>query len=189
MLRILAGQSKGKLLTTPKNASFLRPILIRVKKSLFDILAPRIQGARFLDLYAGTGAVGLEALSRGASRVTFVEQSSICLDALHENVEKLGYKGRAEVFRSSVQGDLRGLSKPYDIIFMGPPYKDDEKKPLALVHPTLEMIKSNEFLAPGGLIIAQHHKKEEVASTEEWDMFRRNTYGDTILSFFRRKTA
>src|SRR3954470_2966259 len=89
MLKILAGSAKGRSLQTPDNPRLVRPILGRIKKSLFDILTPRLPRSRFLDLYAGTGAVGLEALSRGATQATFVERDALCLKFLQANITHL----------------------------------------------------------------------------------------------------
>lgn len=183
-MKIIGGQAKGRVLRTPRNNPLVRPILARIKKSLFDILRPRMGGARFLDLYAGTGAVGIEALSQGAKSAAFVEQDSACARLIHENLEQLGLTDQAVVYRLNVTGDLNVLPVPHDIIFMGPPYKDAAKNPLALVHPTLENIGKYKLLADQGLIVAQHHKKEIVASTSEWEMKRQETYGDSLLSFF-----
>src|SRR5258708_3851404 len=148
MLKILAGSEKGRPLKTVSSAQ-VRPILARIKKSLFDILRPRLGGSNFLDLYAGTGSVGIEALSQGAARATFVEQDAPCLRFLKDNLDLLKLTDRATAIRSSATGDLSGVPRPYDIIFMGPPYKDAEKKALALVTPTLENIYKYKLLAPG----------------------------------------
>lgn len=187
MLKILGGQAKGRALKARPQDLRVRPILARVKKSLFDIIRPRLTGARFLDLYAGTGAVGLEALSRGVSFCAFVELSSESFKMLNANLAQLGFTDKAQTFRMNVLGDLALLPKPFDIIFMGPPYKDESKKSLALVSPTLENVDRHQLLAPRGLVIAQHHKKETVAlPSAGWRLFRTETYGDTILSFIQK---
>ncbi|MBV9080427.1 MAG: 16S rRNA (guanine(966)-N(2))-methyltransferase RsmD [Elusimicrobia bacterium] len=188
LLKILAGTARGRVLRSGPKSPHLRPILARVKKSVFDILTPRMAGSRFLDIYAGTGAVGLEALSRGASRAVFVERDRRSSDLIRENLKLLGMEDKGAVFGLDAANDLSLLPRPFDLIFMGPPYKDDEKKPLALVAPTLEQIRKNTLLAAGGLIIAQHHRKEEVASTENWDLKRQERYGDTVVTFFQARS-
>jgi 16S rRNA (guanine(966)-N(2))-methyltransferase RsmD len=145
-------------------------------------------GARFLDLYAGTGAVGLEAISQGAASAAFVENDPLCARIIHENIQSFKYDDKATFFRLSALGDLSVLPGPFDLIFMGPPYRDAEKNALALVHPTLENIHKYDLLAKSGLIIAQHHKKEPVAAVPEWALKRQERYGDTILSFFVKPT-
>ncbi len=182
-MKILGGHARGRVLRTLPNNPLVRPILARIKKSLFDILRPRMQGARFLDIYAGTGAVGLEAVSQGAASVVFIEQEPQCVTVVHDNIAAFKMTDKATVFRLNATGDLSVLPKPYDLIFMGPPYKDAEKKPLALVQPTLDNIVRYELLAKGGLVIAQHHKKEIVGSSEKWELKRQEDYGDSRLSF------
>jgi 16S rRNA (guanine(966)-N(2))-methyltransferase RsmD len=190
VLKIMAGRVKGRRLQTLSNSPNLRPILARVKKSLFDILRPRLFSTQFLDLYAGSGAVGMEALSQGASFATFVEIDERCLKLIRENLEVLRLEGNAAVYRRNVLGDLSLLPKPFDLIFMGPPYKDDAKQPVALVKPSLENIARYDLLGDKGLVIAQHHKKEDVqvnnAKGIEWILKRQERYGDTMLSFFER---
>jgi 16S rRNA (guanine(966)-N(2))-methyltransferase RsmD len=157
----------------------------RIKKSLFDILTPRLPNCRFLDLYAGTGAVGLEALSRGAAHASFVERDSLSLRFLQENITHLGFDKQAAIVRANITGNLSFLAGPFDLIFMGPPYKAEDRTALALVHPTLDAIAKNALLTPGGLVVAQHHKKEPVNATPEWDLVRREIYGDSTVSFFK----
>ncbi len=186
MLKIIAGKGRGRALATLPKGYPVRPILARIKKSLFDILTPRLSGSRFLDLYAGTGSVGLEALSRGAARATFVEQDRRCLDLVKKNAGILGFEASADFFPSNVLGDLSFLPGPYTLVFMGPPYVDQEKKPLALVEPTLANLARHKIVSPQGLIIAQHHLKEPVAAMpENWTIARREKYGDTFLTFVR----
>lgn len=184
MIRIIGGTFKRRALKAIPRSPSLRPILARVRKSLFDILRPRLSGASFLDLYAGAGVVGLEALSRGAEKVIFVENDSPTAGLIRKNLESFGLLERARVYRMNALGDLGILPKPFQIIFMGPPYKDSDKAPLRLVEPTLQNIWRAELLGAGGLIVAQHHKKETFAlPSEDWTVNRQERYGDTILSF------
>jgi 16S rRNA (guanine966-N2)-methyltransferase len=188
MMRVLGGTARGRVLRTGPKSPHLRPILARVKKSLFDIIRPRLQGARFLDIFAGTGSVGIEALSQGAARAVFLEKDRRSGSVLRENLALLHMEDRGTAYSIDASGNLSGLPKPFDIIFMGPPYVDDEKKPLALVTPTLEQIRAYGLLAPNGVVIAQHHKKETVAATDAWELTRQERYGDTMLSFLRART-
>lgn len=184
MMKILSGTARGRTLRTLPNNPLVRPILARIKKSVFDIIRPRMKGSRFLDLYAGTGAVGIEALSEGAAAATFVEYDPQCIKIIHENVDLFKFTSQASIFRLSATGDLSVLPRPFDLIFMGPPYKDAVKAPLALVQPTLDNIEKFGLLTPTGLVIAQHHSKEIVASSPKWEMKRREKYGDSLVSFF-----
>ncbi len=183
MLKIIAGSARGRTIQTLPLHSFVRPILARIKKSLFDILKPYVVDSRFLDLYAGIGTVGLEALSRGASSVIFVEQDPKCVRVIHDNLEELKLE-KGTVYRASAL-DLSFLPKPFDIVFMGPPYKDEGKNPLSLVLPTLEAIQKSGLLSEKGFVIAQHHKKEKTDPDSSWIVTRREVYGDSVLTFYK----
>jgi len=185
-LRILSGDAKGRVLKTLKADDLsVRPLLGRIKKSLFDIIRPKLQGAEFLDLFAGTGAVGLEALSNGARRVVFVEQSPVSLKLIKENIDMLGYGARGVIQRADITRGLEWLKLQFDIVFMGPPYKDEKKRPLFLTAPALFSVVRSALVAADGWIICQHHKKEPVKIPQGVEMFRQEHYGDTTVSFFK----
>jgi 16S rRNA (guanine(966)-N(2))-methyltransferase RsmD len=186
-MRIIGGTAKRRGLKSPSHALGVRPILARIKKSLFDILRPRMEGARFLDLYAGSGSVGLEALSRGAAFVTFVDMNPNCLSVIRQNLSKLRLFDRARLVRADATRDLSYAGGPFDLIFMGPPYHDQAWNALTLTLPTLKEITSAQLLAPEGVVVGQHHGKEVVSETPQWDLFRQESYGDTRLSFFRQR--
>src|ERR1700726_4285852 len=105
-MRIIAGSSKRQALKSPPPSLGVRPILARIKKSLFDILRPHLEGSDFLDLYAGSGAVGIEALSRGAAFVTFVDMNPNCLSIIRQNLSKLRLFERARLVRADVTKNL-----------------------------------------------------------------------------------
>lgn len=185
-LRIIAGEARGRFLKTHKIEDLsIRPMLGRMKKSLFDILMPRLPGCRFLDLYAGTGAVGLEAISRGAAHADFVEMSPRSLKLIEENIAMFGWKDRTGVHRADVTKGLGWLNGPYDIIFMGPPYKDEKKRMLALTAPTLRAVAAGNLLAPNGIVVAQFHDSELVAAPPAFTQYREEIYGDTVVSFYK----
>ncbi len=188
-MRIIAGGLRGRRIRTAREPG-LRPISGRIKQSLFDIIAGLVPGARFLDLFAGTGSVGLEALSRGAGFVFFVDSNRRCVEALSRILEGMGLAGRARVQRGDALGDLswipfRAGVPDFNLVFLGPPYKDDQKRPLAYTTPALRRVAEAGLLVPGGLLIAQHHVKEEVEPPEGFRLSRREKYGDTYLSFLR----
>jgi 16S rRNA (guanine(966)-N(2))-methyltransferase RsmD len=168
----------------PSSAHGVRPILSRIKKSLFDILAPRIGGAVFLDLYAGSGAVGIEALSRGAASVTFLDRNPNCQSIIRQNLSRLHLFEHARVLRGDATKDLAVAGGPFDLIFMGPPYHDDQWNAFHLTHPTLGAIARARLLKPEGWVIAQHHAKEQNVAHPAWTKFREEAYGDTCLAFF-----
>lgn len=189
MLRIQSGTARGrKLVGLPKGLE-VRPILARIRKSLFDIIRLRLPGTLFLDLFAGTGTVGLEAISNGVRRAVFVEQTRRQCEAIQRNLDLFGFADRGEVRPGDATKSLVWLSgDKFDFIFLGPPYKDDEKTPLAMTTVTLERILEADLLSPSGWIIAQHHKKELVTGfSPRLELFRQNPYGDSVVSFFRMK--
>jgi len=192
MIRVIAGEFRGRWIRTPKGFD-VRPILARIRKSLFDILAPRIVGSVFLDLYCGSGAVGIEGLSRGARQAVFVDLSPSVIGIVKKNLADLGVDSKSFCFtgdalKKETFSYLKGVVSPekFDIIFMGPPYKDPvSKSPLALVKPTLEAVLSSDITPPGGIIIAQHHIKEIFEPPEKFQIYRREKYGDSVLSFLK----
>jgi 16S rRNA (guanine(966)-N(2))-methyltransferase RsmD len=167
----------------------VRPILARVRKSLFDILRFRLKDALFLDLYAGTGTVGLEALSNGARRAVFVDASRNSLRLVEENAALLGFRERVALHTGDATKTLAWLRPDiFDVVFMGPPYVDEQRRMLALTVPTLERLRESGIIGPHTIVVGQHHKKESLASlSSAWEITRQNHYGETWLSFFKLK--
>jgi 16S rRNA (guanine966-N2)-methyltransferase len=186
MIRILAGEARGRPIKSPPKGPASRPILGRMKKSLFDIMSRRIPGAVFLDLFAGTGSVGLEALSRGASRAVFVEKDSYCSRLLRENLAMLGCADRAEVISGDVLRAIAVLSAPFDLIFMGPPYKTPAGGPAAHTGPVLESLDCHQVLKAQGWLVSQSHFTETFSIPAGLSAFREEKYGDSRLTFFQR---
>ncbi|HBA61527.1 MAG TPA: 16S rRNA (guanine(966)-N(2))-methyltransferase RsmD [Elusimicrobia bacterium] len=192
MMRIIAGtRGSRKIYSVPKD-KFVKPISARIRQSLFDILRPYVTGATFLDLYAGVGTVGLEALSRGASKAVFVEKDGQCLKVIERNIEALDFKEQAKALKADVLSGLKWLEhysdyKGYDIVFMGPPYRTDENLPLFYSMETLELLAASGIAAPNAVIVLQHHNKEEVTAPAGLEMTRREKYGDSFVDFFRLK--
>ncbi len=183
-MRIIAGTAKRRSLKSPSPAQGVRPILGRIKKSLFDILRPRLDGAAFLDLYAGSGAVGIEAISRGAASVTFVDRNPACISIIRQNLSKLQMFDRARLVRADATKELAVAGGPFDLVFMGPPYHDEHFNRFHLTGPTLRAIARAGILKEGGWVIGQHHAKEIVPEIPGWTCFRQESYGDTRLSFY-----
>lgn len=189
-MRIIAGSARGRrILSVPKDLP-VRPISARIRQSLFDILRPRIMGARLLDLFAGTGAVGLEALSRGAAVAVFVEMDPRCVKVIERNLERAGWKDRGKPHRGNALSPLSWVSyragvDEFDLVFLGPPYVDEQKRPLRYSQAVLDNVCSAKLLAKGGWIVSQHHKKEPLAAPAGYELFKRSRYGDTHLDFVR----
>ncbi|MDR2192501.1 MAG: RsmD family RNA methyltransferase, partial [Endomicrobium sp.] len=155
-------------------------------KSVFDIIQFRVKDAYFLDLFAGVGSVGIEALSRGAAKCVFAELAKTSLDLIKHNINALGYNDRASIVRCDIIKDFELLSGKYDIIFMGPPYKDSCKKPLALTQPSLQNVVKYGVLKDDSILIVQKHIKEPVGAVLGLERFRTEKYGDTEVYFYRR---
>jgi len=183
-MRIIAGSLRGKKIKSLPGLA-TRPLLGRIKKSLFDILGDRVVDASFLDLYAGTGSVGIEALSRGARYVLFVEKETRLTRLIKENLESCKLEKRAKVVEMDVlsytkEGGKFSLPEKFDLIFVGPPYK------LNMIKNTLDIIVNLNLLKKDGWVICQHHFKEEVPGKEEFlSLFRKERYGKTMISFYK----
>ncbi|MEW6556649.1 MAG: 16S rRNA (guanine(966)-N(2))-methyltransferase RsmD [Elusimicrobiota bacterium] len=174
-VKIIAGKFRGRVLKTLPGTQ-TRPLLARVKKSLFDILVHKIVGSTFLDLFAGFGTVGIEALSRGAKKVVFVENDRNCIKIIEENLEKLGISKNVKVFqKDAIQPDL--IECKFDIIFIGPPYN--------LVSIADIIYKCERIINKNGIVIAQHYFKEMLQDRiSNFHLYRRQKYGDMWLSFY-----
>lgn len=161
-----------------------RPTSDRLRETLFNVLAPRLQGAHFLDLYAGSGAVGIEALSRGAARVMFVERAAGALKVLRANLERLELRNGVEIYAGAVTSFLRpDAARPgFNIVFLDPPY-DAERE----YETTLELLVGNarELLNQDALVIAEHRRKQELSeSVGALQRTRLLQQGDAALSFY-----
>lgn len=181
--RILGGRGKGRRLKAPAGHK-TRPSGSRVRQTLFDILAPEIPGCRFLDAFAGTGGVGLEALSRGAARAVLVDTSASAVAAIRENVAALrAVGGDVQVFRQEARVALtsfadRGLR--FDIVYLDPPYESD------LYEVVLEHIGARRLLDERGLVVVEHfHKRALPETIGGLRMTRSVRVGDHRLSFYR----
>jgi 16S rRNA (guanine(966)-N(2))-methyltransferase RsmD len=181
-VRVIAGALKGRRLVTPRGAT-TRPTADQVRIALMDTLAPWLPDARVLDLFAGAGGVGVEALSRGAAHVTFVERDARAIAALETNLRALDLEPRADVVRGDVERQLArlaGAARRFEIIFLDPPYAtDDGARALA-------ELGGGALLAADSMVIAQHLTKRRPAS--EFGVlraFRDRRFGETTLTFFR----
>jgi 16S rRNA (guanine966-N2)-methyltransferase len=177
-MRVISGSHRGRRLRGPRGIS-LRPTSDKVREALFSILGTRIPGGRFLDLYAGTGAVGIEALSRGAKRVTFVESDPKAVQIMRKNLMVCGLLDRAELRVSQTETFLQQpqwWQGPYDVVFADPPYADREAVELVLGSWHLDL------LAPEAvLVIEQDARAKLPTATNRARLMRRYDYGDTAL--------
>lgn len=179
-MRVIAGAQRGRRLMGPKGPG-LRPTSDRVKEALFSILSPRLAGALVMDLYAGTGAIGIEALSRGARHATFVEPHASSLHVLRANLALCGLSAQATIHPCTVATFFkrRTAAEPaYDIIFADPPYDDEEASAL------LAIVGQQASLRATGALVLEHGSKTEPV-LDGLVLLRRYRYGDTTLSVFR----
>ena len=176
-MRIIAGEAKGRRLKTRKGLN-TRPTADRVKESLFNMIATKLPGARFLDLFAGNSGVGMEALSRGALFCLFIEKNAQCVKIIKDNLQLCGLMQRGEVRQGELPAVLNGVRPQFDVIFLDPPYHSPALKP------TVEKIWQLRLLAPEGLLIAEHHRRDSGWFTgTDWQVLREKAYGDTVLTF------
>ncbi len=180
MLRIIAGKAKGTRIASVQGLA-TRPTGDRVKEALFNILGPAVKGSLFLDLYAGSGSIGLEALSRGAGDVVWVDASRACTAQIRANLEKARLSGGTvytnDVFRALAQLERGG--RQFDFVFLDPPYEQGLVKK-TLEHPALLGVLKND-----GIIIAEASKKEEAPrGMSKLCLKREERYGDTQLLFY-----
>jgi len=191
MIRIIAGSKKNMRVFSLPYSHHVKPIAVKMRKSIFDIIRPYITGSIFLDLYAGIGVVGLEALSRGAQKVVFVDNDNKCLKVIKRNIDNMGFVDKSIVLKGDILKGLIWLKyyspEGYDIIYMGPPYRDLDNNPLFYTTPTINHIVNDNMLSENGFIIAQHHKKEPVIIPPSVFIYRTKIYGDTIVDFIKKK--
>lgn len=187
-MRVIAGTHRGRRLYGPRTCA-LRPTSDRVREALFSILGNRLRNGRFLDLYAGTGAVGIEALSRGAGHVTSVESNRDALKLLHQNLELCQIGDELAVRGQTVQQFLHHPGQwngPYDIVFADPPYAQASELPTVLAES-----RTQDLLALDSWLVVEHAVKTALPMSVGCTQFlRRYRYGDTALSlYFRSPTV
>jgi 16S rRNA (guanine(966)-N(2))-methyltransferase RsmD len=184
-LRIIAGKFRGRRLKSPGDEQ-TRPTSDRLRETLFNVLAPKIEGARFLDLCAGTGAVGIEALSRGAAHVTFVDRSRKMCGVVESNLDLLEVApADYEVVTVDAFDYLRRWQRrakqPFDLVFFDPPYANDYDEVLNQLGD-----EGSQILEAGALVVVEHYKKNLMgARFNALDRYRELKQGDSVLSFYR----
>lgn len=190
-MRISGGKARNRKLLTPKSTGkeYIRPTSDRVREALFSILGPKINGARVLDLYAGTGSFGLDALSRGANLVIFVDNRNQSLKLINHNLQNCFDHPQANIFRLNLEKpaaytNLKSnpdLPDKYDIIFLDPPYG---KK---MAETTLTMIEKTGLLAAEGTVIAEERFNENLPEeVESLHLHMQRRYGETAIWIYRR---
>jgi 16S rRNA (guanine(966)-N(2))-methyltransferase RsmD len=183
-MRIITGIAKGRVILAPEGLD-TRPTSDRVKEALFNIISKKVPASKVLDLFAGTGNLGLEALSRGAETCIFAEKNNSTYKILEKNVDNLGFGGNCELYKMDAIELLSNLgkrNKKYDIIFLDPPYS------MGLVEKSIELINKQMLLAENGIIISEHDEGENVqGNLGNLINYRTEKYGRTKIYFWHRE--
>jgi 16S rRNA (guanine966-N2)-methyltransferase len=179
-MRIISGTSKGRKLVTPKSRS-LRPTSDRVKESIFNILRLGMEGKVVLDLFAGTGNLGIEALSRGAKKAIFVERGRQAIQLIQRNLSQLGLEEWSEIVPRDANraiGILKQRGESFDVILMDPPYEK------GLIQKTLMKLISHPIYNKDSILVIEHNKREPLpVNLAGWNLIRQRQIGDTVISF------
>lgn len=183
-MNIIAGIVKGRKLEIPKG---IRPTAQKVKEALFNILGDRVKKATVLDLFAGSGSLGIEALSHGAKEAVFVDNNFVCINAIKQSLKKVFFLSVSSTIQSDFKKALsffKRKEKKFDIIFVDPPYGQK------LAENVLQEIAQYDILLCNGILIVEHFKKE-ILSSEVGNLVleRQRKYGDTILALYRNLSA
>jgi len=185
-MRIISGASKGRKLRMPSGRS-VRPTSDRVKESIFNILGDEVKGKLVLDLFAGTGNLGIEALSRGAAKVVFVEKGRQALRIIERNLLETGMAVRSEVLPKDVTraiGILAQRNESFDLILMDPPYRE------GWIMKALERFRRTPVHHEGSLLVIEHDRREPLPDVVEgWEVIKQRKLGDTLVSFLVPRNA
>ena len=192
-MRVIGGKAKGRRLRTPSTGSAkysgqkIRPTADRAREALFSIIGLEVKGATVLDLYAGTGALGLEALSRFAQRAVFVDNSQQAVQLINKNVALCGFYDRAHVFKRDISKGLYFLAKQlpgitFSIVFIDPPYRK------GLSADILQELAASDFLAPEAFVVVEEDARTELqVQVAELRLVDQRCYGETGFWFYRQK--
>ena len=180
-MRVIGGKYRGRRLRAPAGQD-VRPTSDRLRETLFNIIAPRIEGSRFLDLCAGSGAVGIEAISRGAASVTFIDRSRRACSVIESNLAALGVTSNATIINRDAVGALKRMaedSEKFDIIFFDPPYASE------IYSQVMRGLSASHLLGPEALVITEHRAKSPPESEYgELRIYRQVKQGESAIAFY-----
>jgi 16S rRNA (guanine966-N2)-methyltransferase len=186
VLRIIAGELKGRKLRSVRGTQ-TRPTADRIREAIFNILAFQIQGSTVLDLFAGTGAFGIEALSRGAESVVFVDVENDSISVLQENIKRLSLESLTKILRWDLTRNLNclgSLRSAFNLIFMDPPYNKN------MIEPTLFNLHSSQSIETGARIVVEHSYLEPLLKSQlPFEIYDQRRYGKTLVSFLNYKES
>ena len=180
-MRVISGKAKGKVLKTP-DGMLTRPTADRVKEALFSIIQFELPGARVLDLFGGTGQLGIEALSRGAQYAVFVDEREPACALIRENLKRTALTDQGRVLRSDYLQYLKGCKEKFDIILLDPPYAE------VFLENALKMITEIDILQSGGIIVTERPLGKELPWVfPGFDRSRDYKYGNTLITIYRKQ--
>ncbi len=182
-MRIISGSAKGRRLKAPPGLN-TRPITDMIKEALFNVWGSRIIGATVLDLFAGSGSVGIEALSRGAQYVMFVDNSADAIKAIRENLNHCRFEMGHDVYRGDVFHGLRRIARQsvkFDLIYIDPPFTQDN-----LFKAVMVSLSQINILESGGIIVIRTPRKKDMPSFGSLEKYRHDNYGESSLHYYRR---
>ena len=186
-MRVIAGKYGGRKLHGP-GALELRPTSDQLRETLFNILGPALEGSYFIDVFAGTGAIGIEAVSRGARKVFFLEKHPRTISLIERNLEQLGIRAGIEVLAGDAERSLEKLAARHllaDFVYLDPPYDTPGEH-----QRILEFLGSSHLIAPQGVVIVEHFKKMVLDERfDRLELTRVKEQGDAALSFYRLALA
>lgn len=174
-MQVIGGKASGRILRFPKNKK-TRPVTGRVREAIFNIVSNFIRNSFVLDLYAGSGSLGIEALSRGAKKVIFVDDDNTCCKIIKENLSKTGFLPQADIRKEKAAIFLKKNRNKFDIVFLDPPW---EKMDLKILNNLSFSLKNN------GIIVLLHSKKNEIENQKDLAIIDNKIYGDSSVSFFK----
>ncbi|MCK4325483.1 16S rRNA (guanine(966)-N(2))-methyltransferase RsmD [bacterium] len=182
-MRVIGGEARGRRLAILRGRT-TRPTADRVKESLFNILGEKVVEAEVLDLFAGVGSLGIEALSRGARKAVFVDKKSSCARVIRGNLETLGFSERAEVYEEEANKAIKFLDKrgrKFGLLLVDPPYSSD------LAEAAGQELAKSSIIDDGGVVVVEHYRKKVISQRmRNLKLTREEQYGNTVLSFYRR---
>lgn len=180
-MRIIAGIARGHKLVAPKGSDF-RPTTDRVRENIFNILGERTKGAIVLDLFCGSGALGIEALSRGAAKATFIDEHQAAVKAVTKNLQSVGFDKRAKVIKMRASEGLKSFKasgKRFNLIFLDPPYK------IRAAELQKIFVELSFYLTPEAIAVLEHGNRLAESPTPLFQLIDSRRYGNTFVSFFK----
>jgi 16S rRNA (guanine966-N2)-methyltransferase len=179
-MKIVGGKYRGMNIRAPRGL-LSRPPLALIRESVFNVLGDWVVGKSVLDLFAGSGSLGIEALSRGAARVSFVDSARRSVEMVRANVALLGASDAAAVYRKQAVdfvGSWQG--SPFDLVFVDPPFLSGKAQE------SLDSLASGRIISDGGIVVSRHHRREDVAVPGAFEVFKQRKFGESMVLFLRR---